>query len=121
MPSNAKNILSAVNLNRGSNQFKIHDESQQAKLQAIISAITYKYHRSLVSLTQALKIQNNMQPLSLFNKVDAPPVQYIPSFLSKEDADLLLLHCLDLEWQQNQIKMHRLAHASPKARNDLRG
>ncbi|MDF5717369.1 MAG: alpha-ketoglutarate-dependent dioxygenase AlkB [Rhizonema sp. NSF051] len=46
-----------------------------------------------------------MQQLSLFKKVDAPPVQYIPSFLSKEQADLLLRHCLDLEWQQNQIKM----------------
>ncbi|MDF5732953.1 MAG: alpha-ketoglutarate-dependent dioxygenase AlkB [Rhizonema sp. PD38] len=46
-----------------------------------------------------------MQQLSLFNKVDALPIQYIPSFLSKEDADSLLLHCLELEWQQNQIKM----------------
>lgn len=81
MPSNAKNILSAVNLDRGSNQFKIHDESQQAKLQAIISAIAYKLIIE-VSLTQALKIRNNMQQLSLFKKVDAPPVQYIPSFLS---------------------------------------
>ncbi|MDF5718206.1 MAG: alpha-ketoglutarate-dependent dioxygenase AlkB [Rhizonema sp. NSF051] len=45
-----------------------------------------------------------MQQLSLFTKIDAP-VQYIPSFLSKEDADSLLLHCLQLEWQQNQIKM----------------
>lgn len=49
-----------------------------------------------------------MLQLSLFEleQPPQPPVTYIPSFLSKEDADLLLAHCLnDLRWQQNHIRM----------------
>ncbi len=47
-----------------------------------------------------------MHQMSLFDdETPPPPVQYIPDFLSKEEADSLLQHCLSLEWKQNQIKM----------------
>lgn len=32
-------------------------------------------------------------------------MDYIPGFLNKEEADLLLGHCQGLDWQQNQIRM----------------
>jgi alkylated DNA repair dioxygenase AlkB len=47
-----------------------------------------------------------MQQLNLFNE-SAPvlPITYYPNFLSLEQANSLYQHCLQLEWQQNQIRM----------------
>ncbi len=47
-----------------------------------------------------------MQQLTLFEQPTAPiPVTYCPEFLDIESANLLYQHCLQLNWQQNQIKM----------------
>ena len=59
-----------------------------------------------------------MQQLSLFylgsDSAVAPPVAYLPNFLSKEEADTLLEHCLTVNWQQNQIKMLGKVLAVPR-------
>lgn len=51
-----------------------------------------------------------MSQLNLFDPPDPPlskplPVNFYPNFLPAEEADELLTHCLELQWQQNQIKM----------------
>jgi len=47
-----------------------------------------------------------MQQLNLFNE-SAPilPITYYPDFLTQELANELYQHCLQLQWQQNQIRM----------------
>ncbi|BBD70176.1 2OG-Fe(II) oxygenase [Nostoc commune NIES-4072] len=47
-----------------------------------------------------------MQQLNLFAEL-APvlPVTYYPDFLSFEQANELYQHCLQLQWQQNQIRI----------------
>jgi hypothetical protein len=45
-----------------------------------------------------------MQQLSLFTEsTPVLPITYYPDFLSQELANSLYQHCLELEWQQNQI------------------
>ncbi|MEA5505945.1 hypothetical protein VB735_23070 [Halotia wernerae UHCC 0503] len=47
-----------------------------------------------------------MQQLNLFPESSPVlPVSYYPDFLSLEQANELYQHCLQLQWQQNQIKM----------------
>lgn len=47
-----------------------------------------------------------MQQLTLFDINDnPPPVEYIPDFLTKAEADELYSHCLTLSWQQNNITL----------------
>src|SRR5690348_15847587 len=47
-----------------------------------------------------------MQQLSLFDQpAPALPVTYDPDFLDGREANELYQHCLQLQWQQNQIKM----------------
>ncbi|RCJ29512.1 2OG-Fe(II) oxygenase [Nostoc punctiforme NIES-2108] len=47
-----------------------------------------------------------MQQLNLFaESTPVLPVTYYPDFLSLEQANELYQHCLQLEWQQNQIRM----------------
>ncbi|WP_341531410.1 alpha-ketoglutarate-dependent dioxygenase AlkB (plasmid) [Nostoc sp. UHCC 0302] len=47
-----------------------------------------------------------MQQLNLFEELaPALPVSYYPDFLSVQEANELYQHCLQLEWQQNYIKM----------------
>ncbi len=41
----------------------------------------------------------------LVGKEDGLPVRFYPDFLSVAEADLLLRQSLDLDWQQNQIRM----------------
>lgn len=47
-----------------------------------------------------------MQQLNLFpESVPTLPVSYYPDFLTTQEANELYQHCLNLQWQQNQIKM----------------
>jgi alkylated DNA repair dioxygenase AlkB len=47
-----------------------------------------------------------MQQLTLLpESTPALPVTYYPNFLSTEKANALYQHCLQLHWQQNQIRM----------------
>ncbi|RCJ41899.1 2OG-Fe(II) oxygenase [Nostoc minutum NIES-26] len=47
-----------------------------------------------------------MQQLTLFGEsTPILPVTYYPNFLSLQEANELYQHCLQLEWQQNYIKM----------------
>ncbi|MBD2503942.1 alpha-ketoglutarate-dependent dioxygenase AlkB family protein [Anabaena azotica] len=47
-----------------------------------------------------------MTQLNLFPELITPlPVTYYPNFLNIQEANELYQHCLDLRWQQNQIKM----------------
>jgi alkylated DNA repair dioxygenase AlkB len=47
-----------------------------------------------------------MQQLNLFPESSPDlPVTYYPDFLSLEQANELYQHCLQLQWQQNQIRM----------------
>ncbi len=47
-----------------------------------------------------------MQQLTLFNLEDnPPPVEYIPDFLTKAEANELYDHCQTLDWRQNNIKI----------------
>jgi len=47
-----------------------------------------------------------MQQLQLFEELTPTlPVTYYPNFLSVESANELYQYCLQLEWQQNHIKM----------------
>ena len=47
-----------------------------------------------------------MQQLNLFaESVPVLPITYYPDFLSQELANSLYQHCLQLEWQQNQIRI----------------
>ncbi|RCJ24024.1 2OG-Fe(II) oxygenase [Nostoc minutum NIES-26] len=47
-----------------------------------------------------------MQQLNLFpESVPTLPVTYYPNFLTLQEANELYQHCLQLEWQQNYIKM----------------
>jgi alkylated DNA repair dioxygenase AlkB len=46
-----------------------------------------------------------MQQLTLFPTDDNPPVEYMPNFLSPTESDELYNHCLNLDWQQNNIKI----------------
>jgi alkylated DNA repair dioxygenase AlkB len=47
-----------------------------------------------------------MQQLTLFSEsIPVLPVTYYPDFLSLEQANELYQHCLQLEWQQNQIRI----------------
>lgn len=47
-----------------------------------------------------------MQQLTLFEEsTPTLPVSYYPNFLSLQQANELYQHCLQLEWQQNYIKM----------------
>ncbi|MEH1808527.1 alpha-ketoglutarate-dependent dioxygenase AlkB family protein [Nostoc sp.] len=46
-----------------------------------------------------------MQQLSLFEVVNTLPVEYCPGFLSSTEADAILAHCKNLQWQQNEIRM----------------
>jgi alkylated DNA repair dioxygenase AlkB len=47
-----------------------------------------------------------MQQLTLFaESTPVLPVTYYPDFLSLEQANKLYQHCLQLEWQQNQIRI----------------
>jgi hypothetical protein len=47
-----------------------------------------------------------MQQLNLFaESVPVLPITYYPDFLSLEQANEFYQHCLQLEWQQNQIRM----------------
>jgi alkylated DNA repair dioxygenase AlkB len=47
-----------------------------------------------------------MQQLSLFTELTPVlPITYYPDFLSQELANSLYQHCLQLEWQQNQIRI----------------
>ncbi len=47
-----------------------------------------------------------MQQLNLFQEsTPALPVSYYPDFLTPEQANELYQHCLQLKWQQNQIRM----------------
>ncbi len=47
-----------------------------------------------------------MQQLNLFpQSTPVLPVTYYPDFLNLEEANSLYQHCLQLQWQQNQIRM----------------
>jgi alkylated DNA repair dioxygenase AlkB len=46
-----------------------------------------------------------MQQLTLFPTNDNPPVEYFPNFLTSTAANELYNDCLNLDWQQNNIKI----------------
>ncbi|MBD2451366.1 alpha-ketoglutarate-dependent dioxygenase AlkB [Nostoc sp. FACHB-152] len=47
-----------------------------------------------------------MQQMSLFDEpTTVLPVAYYPDFLTKQEADELYRHALELQWQQNTIRM----------------
>jgi alkylated DNA repair dioxygenase AlkB len=48
---------------------------------------------------------HKMQQLTLFPTDHNPPVEYIPNFLGTTAANELYNHCLNLDWQQNTIKI----------------